>query len=178
MHQFLSYNSCGSQSCYTRCYLTVARPQQNSTMDDGAAIAKRSERSEVHASFSQMLEPSMLSISEKQRSQFSRAMNRLMIKPHYHLSELEPYVIHPFKDNLLADICSCCGTDHEGGRQSYKHKLSCLEQLVEKRSNGKFPGLASYRLSADRTLVELARESWPKLCLLAPSDMVNPNGVS
>jgi hypothetical protein len=116
-------------------------------MTDVVTEATQFESSAVHTSFRQTLEPSMLSISEKQRFSFSRAMKRLMIKPYYHLSELEPHVLHPMEDNLLADICSCRDMDCPGECPDIHSwdRPYCLERTLEDKSKGKFRSLEYYR---------------------------------
>jgi hypothetical protein len=78
----------------------------------------------------------MLSISEEQRLRFPRALKHLDIKPHYRLSDLEPLVVQPIQDKMLADICSCfyCtggGIDREPTVEPYR-----LEEALESKSKG------------------------------------------
>jgi len=92
----------------------------------------------VHTASREILDPSYLRITGKQRSRFSRAMKRLGIKPKYHLSELEPHIIHPMKDKGLAGLCSCREMDCPGEApdlHSYE-RPACLEYTIQLKSKG------------------------------------------
>jgi hypothetical protein len=172
MHDFLPNSSdIEEHTYYTVCYLTLSNTQSDSNIDGGSAINTQYESGEVHTSFRQTLEPSMLSISEKQRFRFFRAMKQLMIKPHYHLSELEPHVIHPMKDDL-ADICSCREIDCPGEAFDIHSwdRPYCLESAIEQKSEGKphtltYHGSCTvYLLRLDRTCQGVMAETVPSRC--------------
>jgi hypothetical protein len=142
MYEFLpnGYQD-GEFAYYTVCYLTLATPAHESTsLGEASTTAEPQlfESGSVHTAFRQTLDPAVLSISESQRLRFSRAMKQLRIKPHYHLSELEPLVIHPIEDEMLADICSCRDMNCPGACPDIHswYRPSCLEQVLESKSKG------------------------------------------
>jgi hypothetical protein len=143
MYEFLpNTNNEGDYVYYTACYLALpgmvrgtestndGKPAPNSGLFEGCG---------VHTAFSETLEPSLLSISDKQRCQFVQAMKRLNIEPCYHLSRLEPHIIHPVEDEDIMDICSCRKRDCPGEWPDIHSwdRPSCLEQILESRSKGK-----------------------------------------
>jgi hypothetical protein len=109
MYDFLPNNQDSEEHAYyTTCYLTLAQTPTSLTSSDGIATLlphKIFESGHTYSAFRQTLDLSMLSISEKQRFRFTRAMKELNLKPQYHLSELEPLIVHPIQDENLVDIC-------------------------------------------------------------------------
>jgi hypothetical protein len=142
MYDFLpNSHAYGELAYYTVCYLTLATPAHESTsLGEASTTAEPQlfESGSIHTAFRQTLDPAVLSISESQRFRFFRAMKQLRIKPHYHLSELEPLVAHPMEDEMLARLCSCsdmnclgtCPDIHSWDRPS------CLEQVLKIKSKG------------------------------------------
>jgi hypothetical protein len=142
MHEFLpnSY-SLGEYAYYTACYLalpglvgrTGSSPDGKTTRECGMF-----EDPNTHTAFCEILDPHSLAISEKQRFRFTRAMKRLNIAPSYHLSQLEPQIIHPIKDDDLMNICSCRLSDCPGECPDIRSwdRPSCLEGVIESRSKG------------------------------------------
>jgi hypothetical protein len=144
MYNFLP-NSQDSEehAYYTTCYLTLAQTPTSLTSSDGIAAHlphKMFESGHTHTAFRQTLDLSMLSISEKQRFRFTRAMKQLNLKPEYHLSELEPLIVHPIQDENLANICSCREFDCPGpcfDIHSWDRPY-CLEQTLKIKSKGMY----------------------------------------
>lgn len=98
---------------YTLCYLTLTPQGGMEYIVGGRTVPEKdkdSNRSGRHKSFQQVIDYPLLAVSENQRLRFKKAMRVLDISPHYHLSELEPCVGHPFKDKVLADLCRCART--------------------------------------------------------------------
>lgn len=104
------------RSYYTRCYLTPAFVRSNKGIINSGRQNSYTNalfrKFRDHTAFCQVVDPSRLLLSENERLRFPKAMRCLGLDPCYHLSELEPHVIHPIQDELLMDICSC-------------HKLDC-----------------------------------------------------
>jgi hypothetical protein len=126
---------------YTVCYLALpqtpvdTKPISNS----GAASQNKDFESGLdHTVFRQVLDPSILSLSDKQRSRFARAMKKLNLKPHFHLGELEPLIAHPIQDEDLADFCSCRDVECPGACFDIHSwdRPSCLESTIERKSEG------------------------------------------
>jgi hypothetical protein len=150
MHEFLpNSHDFGEYAYYTACYLALPRTTESTSTSTGSKASRGHEMFEnlgVHTAFRETLDPSSLTISEKQRSRFARTLKRLSIAPHYHLSELEPHIVHPIEDEDLMDICSChqmdcpgeCSDIHSWDRPSY------LEQVIERRSKGKIQTYAAF----------------------------------
>jgi hypothetical protein len=142
MHDFLpNKHDLTDQAYHTACFLTLASSQHDSSSAGRATAGAQPELFEsgmVHNAFRQTLDPAILSISEKQRFRFSRAMRQLQIKPCFHLSELEPLVVHPIEDELLDDICSCSRFECPGAcTDIHSWDRPCaLEQVLKIKSKG------------------------------------------
>jgi hypothetical protein len=142
MYDFLPNSSDPEDHAYyTVCYLALPQIPITSTpasVLDAAPQNVAFESGENHTAFRQVLDPSMLSLSEKQRFRFARAMKKLSLRPHYHLSELEPLITHPIQDENLAALCSCRELDCPGecfDIHSYDRPY-CLESVIEHKSRG------------------------------------------
>jgi hypothetical protein len=124
---------------YTLCYLAVS-PKRNVEDDMGSQKASKLNplfgKRDDHTAFRQFIDPSQLCLSENQRRCFPKAMQYLNLKPHYHLSEMEPHIIHPIKDKFLMDICSydCLGCP--ASRHKSWDKLHLLTDHLERKSKG------------------------------------------
>jgi hypothetical protein len=142
MHEFLpnSYGL-GDYAYYTACYLALpSLAGKTGSLPNDKTTRQRDmfEDPDAHTAFCEVLDPSSLVISNKQRSRFTRAMKRLNTAPWYHLSQLEPHITHPIEDDDLMDVCSCrmgecpgaCLDLHSWDRPHY------LEQVIESRSKG------------------------------------------
>jgi hypothetical protein len=142
MHDFLpNKHDFGDHTEYTTCFLTLASHTHRSVSSERVTTAAQPKlfvSGIVHSAFRQTLNPAILSISEKQRSRFSRAMKRLQIKPCFHLSELDPLVIHPIEDELLDGICSCSRFECPGACPDIHSwdRPCALEQVLEIKSKG------------------------------------------
>jgi hypothetical protein len=144
MYDFLPNTAItGDLSYYTACYLTLAAPKNNTveSVGSGGTVAQGPCLQEnCHTAFRLTVDPTMTGISEKQRPRFLKAMKRLMVKPRYHLSELEQHIVHPIKDDSLADLCSCRDYDCPGECPDIHSwdRPSCLERVLEHKSEGWF----------------------------------------
>ena len=142
MYDFLpNSHDLGEYAYHTTCYLAFPSiPDGSGVLGGGKDAAKYQlfEDGVTHAAFRETLDTSWLTISEKQRFRFARAMKRLGLKPRYHLSELEPHVVHPMKDEDLACICSCHDMDCPGACPDIHSwdRPSCLEQTLKSKSKG------------------------------------------
>jgi hypothetical protein len=142
MHDFLpNKHDFSDRAYYTACFLTVASSNRSSVSAGRVTAAAQPElfdSSMVHSAFRQTLDPTILSISENQRLRFSRAMKQLQIKPCFHLSELEPLVIHPIEDELLDGICSCPRFECPGACPDIHSwdRPYALEQVLKTKSKG------------------------------------------
>ncbi|KAF2872997.1 hypothetical protein BDV95DRAFT_617753 [Massariosphaeria phaeospora] len=156
------------ESYYTLCYLALAA---DSKKQDVTSEPKDSQLHELfapqedHNAYRRVIAPSSLDLSERQRSRFARAMRILDLKPHYHLSELEPHVQQPIKDTVLLDMCSCklnacpskdCGTSPTDA--SIQAQARKLNQYISRKNK------------------ELSTQTWPQLTMLAASDVIFPDG--
>ncbi|KAH3945980.1 hypothetical protein HBH98_108880 [Parastagonospora nodorum] len=164
MYDFLpNHQTSEEHAYYTVCYLTLPQESASSTFASSASADSQDQHVEsniVHTAFRQIIDPSTLIISEQQRFRFTRALKKLNLKPHYHLSEMEPLIVHPIQDENLACLCSCRDGDCPGACPDIHSwdRPYCLEQTLKSKSK------------------ELAKESWPKLMQLAASDTITPSG--
>jgi hypothetical protein len=142
MHDFLpNRHDCTDNTYHTACFITLASHTHDAVSTRRATATVQPELFEsgmVHNAFRQTLDPIILSISEKQRFRFSRAMRQLQIKPCFHLSELEPLVVHPIEDELLGDICSCSRFECPGACTDIHSwdRPSVLEHMLKTKSKG------------------------------------------
>ena len=130
---------------YTLCYLTLALNTDEKYAVGGRAGPQMPEpfgRQGDHKAFQQIIDPSLLALSESQRLRFRKAMAVLHISPHYHLSELEPHVQHPIKDEELAYLCmcskKCCDATSELG---FSEKAESVQGFIERKSKGELYGI-------------------------------------
>jgi hypothetical protein len=140
MHAFLpNSHDLGDYAYYTACYLAFPKTKDD---PDDTGDGKRALEYDLfgeygtHTAFRETLDSSLLSISEKQRFRFSRAMKQLRILPCYHLSELEPHIIHPIEDETLVDICSCREMDCQEASVDVHSwdRPSILESILKDKS--------------------------------------------
>ncbi|KAF2130769.1 hypothetical protein P153DRAFT_395197 [Dothidotthia symphoricarpi CBS 119687] len=145
---------------YTRCYLTLYSKSGDKRITgspDSAPQNKLFHEYGDHMSFQETIDPSQLILSENDRLRFAKAMRLLGIRTCYHLSELAPHVVHPIEDEWLSDLCACGKSESICPHSDVKSydKPYCLEEYLKSKSK------------------ELAKQTWPKLMLLAASDVVN-----
>jgi hypothetical protein len=130
----------GSRVSYTLCYLTLASDTSQEYIVGGRtepAAPVQFCRQGDHRAFQQIIDPSLLTLSESHRLRFRKAMRVLDISPHYHLSELEPHVKHPMKDKALCDMCSCCGDDCQPKHcMDVQEKVDSIDKYLEGKSKG------------------------------------------
>jgi hypothetical protein len=164
MYEFLpNAKDLEDHSFYTACYLTLAPVSVTSAPVSGVAATSQVrtfDSGSVHTAFRQVLDPSSLSISDKQRFRFTRAMKELGLKPHYHLSELEPHVVHPIQDKALAALCCCRDSQCPGACPDIHSwdRPSCLESVIESESRGLFGSRALFISIIDETW-----QSWQRI---------------
>jgi hypothetical protein len=127
---------------YTMCYLTLALDTSENPIVGGRPGTEAPEqfrRQGDHTSFQQIVDPSLLTLSESHRLRFRKAMRDLDISPYYHLSELEPHVEHPIKDKALAEVCACC--DRQESCLAMREtciweRVDCIEAFLEGKGKG------------------------------------------
>jgi hypothetical protein len=130
----------GQKTYYTSCYLAMC-PGRNVEDEMGGQKASKLNplfgKRDDHTAFRQVIDLSRLCLSENQHRRFPKAMRHLNLKPHYHLSEMEPHIIHPLKDEVLIDICSCnslyCPAT---GDDRFDAKPGYLADHIERKSKG------------------------------------------
>jgi hypothetical protein len=109
-----NHGAAEARSYYTVAYLKVAARESSDSRSSSHQISPLNPtltKCSDHTAFRQIIDPSQLVLSEKDRTRFPKAMRFLGLKPYYHLSELEPHVVHPIEDEFLMDICSCHAND-------------------------------------------------------------------
>jgi hypothetical protein len=127
---------------YTMCYLTLALDTSENHIvggRPGTEAAEQFRRQGDHTAFQQIIDPSLLTLSESHRLRFRKAMRVLDISPHYYLSELEPHVKHPIKDKALAEVCSCCDLEESClamREMCIWERIDCIEEILEGKGKG------------------------------------------
>jgi hypothetical protein len=126
---------------YTLCYLTLATDSAGKHIVGGRTAPEKHQQfgqQGDHKAFQQVIDPSLLALSENQRLRFKKAMRMLGISPHYHLSELEPHVQHPIEDEDLADLCMCSKSDCDTSPDIHPwDKAYHVECYLEEKSKGR-----------------------------------------
>jgi len=156
MFEFLPNHQCIEENAYyTLCYLVL--PQESACSPFASSVSADSQDQQVesnilHTAFRQVIDPSTLAISEKQRFRFARALKKLNLKPYYHLSELEPLIVHPIQDEDLACLCSCPDGDCPGACTDIHSwdRPYCLEQTLKSKSKGMYGHLPHANYMADK----------------------------
>jgi hypothetical protein len=127
---------------YTRCYLTLATDtsEEHNEVGKGSPSLEAPDQFEYRdydKAFQQVIDPALLTLSESQSLCFRKAMKTLDISPHYHLSELEPHVRHPIKDETLAELCTCFKADCDASPDIRSwDKAHCVQRFLEDKSKG------------------------------------------
>jgi hypothetical protein len=141
MHDFLPNSpdvDISDLSYFTACYLAL--PTSTTSKGDQVALNQSMlGRCRNHMAFRQTVNPVSLIITEQQLSRFTKATKQLRIQPCFHLSELEPHIAHPIKDEVLAAICSCRASDCPGECTDIHSwdRPFCLEEVLKEKSKGK-----------------------------------------
>jgi hypothetical protein len=144
MYDFLPNDQTGEEHAYyTVCYLTLPNESASSTFASSVSADSQDQQVEssiVHTAFRQVIDPRTLVISEQQRFRFTTALKKLNLKPHYHLSEMEPLIVHPIQDEDLACLCSCRDAECPGACPDIHSwdRPSCLEQTLKCKSKGMY----------------------------------------
>jgi hypothetical protein len=130
----------GDKVSYTLCYLTLASDTSEGYIVGGRtepAAAEQFCRQGDHRAFQQIIDPSLLTLTESHRLRFKKAMRVLDILPCYHLSELEAHVKHPIRDKALSRLCSCsedgCEPAHYMDEQE---KADSFDRYLDDKSKG------------------------------------------
>ncbi len=141
MHRWAGAFGAAEQTGYTVCYLTNLSSTQISGSTSGRAASKCNplfgEHDDVTA-FRQVVNPSQLSLSDTEQLCFHKAMNSLNLRPCYHLSDLEPHLIHPIQDKALSEICSCSKCRNPGSSQKPRDKADLLAEYLKDKNRGIF----------------------------------------
>jgi hypothetical protein len=131
-----SYSDC---SYYTSSFLALAKEFQTPTQGRGSAEQTGVFlKSDNHLAFHQIIDPTLLILTEKQRLRFARALRILGLKPHYHLSELEANINPSTQDDAFWAIChqqlERCPAPLQTTEGTKKH---ALQEYIHSRNKGK-----------------------------------------
>jgi hypothetical protein len=127
-------------SYYSTCFLGLSSPTRTADQSHDRVAPHQNDaflKADNHFAFHQIIDPTQLNITKKQKLSFARAIRILGLQPYYHLNELHA-CLRPENDE--EDLWAICHNQLKGcpkpSSKSRSEKKRLLHEYIRSKSQG------------------------------------------